>query len=62
VDHKQRHHEHHQKEREHEKAVRKEREREAGGKKHWFHPAWYLVVGAVLILIAVIVWTFLIGW
>ncbi len=62
MDHKQRHHEHHEKEREHEKKVHKQLEREAAGKRHWFHPAWYLVVRAVLILAAVLVWTFLSGW
>jgi hypothetical protein len=57
VDHQQRHHEHHEKEREHEKKVHKALEREAGGKRRPFHPAWYLVVGAVLILAAILVWT-----
>ena len=59
MDHQQRRHEHHQKEREHEKAVWKQHEREASGKRHPFHPAWYVVVGAALILAAVIVWTVL---
>jgi len=57
LDHQQRHHEHHEKEREHEKKVHKALERADGGKRRAFHPAWYLVVGAVLIFVAILVWT-----
>jgi hypothetical protein len=60
MDHKQQHHEHHVKEREHEKRGWKERIRELAGKRHGIHPAWYVVVGVVLVGAAVFVWTFLI--
>lgn len=60
MDHKQQHHEHHVKEREQEKKEWKEHNHEQGGKRRGIHPAWYVVVGAVLILAAVLVWTFLI--
>ncbi len=60
MDHQERHHEQHEKEREHEKKEHKAHEREAGGKRHPFHPAWYAVVGAVLIFAALLVWMFLI--
>jgi quinol-cytochrome oxidoreductase complex cytochrome b subunit len=58
VDHHERHHEHHQKEREHEKKEHKAHE--AGGKTRPFHPAWYIVVGVVLCLVALLVWMFVI--
>jgi cytoskeletal protein RodZ len=60
MDHQQQHHEHHVKEREHEKKEWKERNRELGGKRHGIHPAWYVVVGVVLVGAAVLVWTFVI--
>jgi hypothetical protein len=46
------------KEREHEKRGWKEHIREISGKRHGVHPAWYVVVGVVLIGAAVFVWTF----
>jgi hypothetical protein len=60
MDHKQQHHEHHVKEREHEKRGWKERIRELSGKRHGIHPAWYVVVGVVVIGAAVLVWTFIV--
>jgi hypothetical protein len=58
MDHQQQHHEHHQKERAHEQAVWKERNREVSGKRHAIHPAWYIVIGVVFIGAAVLIWTF----
>jgi hypothetical protein len=60
MDHQQQHHEHHQKEREHEQRGWKEHNRELAGKRHGLHPAWYVVVGVVLIGAATLVWTFVI--
>ena len=60
MDLKQQHHEHKQKEREHENQQWKQQNHERAGKKHALHPAWYVVVGAVLVGAAVLVWTFLI--
>jgi ABC-type nickel/cobalt efflux system permease component RcnA len=58
VDEHERHHEHHEKEREQEKKEHKAHEHEGGGKKRPFHPAWYVVVGVVLCLVALLVWMF----
>jgi hypothetical protein len=60
MDHKQKHHEHHQKEREQEQKQWKEHNRQLAGKRHTIHPAWYVVVGVVLVGAAVLVWTFVI--
>jgi len=60
MNHAQQHHEHHVKEREHEKRGWKEHIRELAGKRHGIHPAWYIVVGVVLIGAAISVWTFFI--
>jgi cytoskeletal protein RodZ len=60
MDHKDQHHQHHQKEREHEQREWKERNLERTGKRHGIHPAWYVVVAAVLCGTAVLVWTFFI--
>ena len=60
MDHQQQHHEHHVKERQHERRGWKEYIQELAGKRHALHPAWYIVVGVVLVGAAVFVWTFLI--
>jgi hypothetical protein len=57
MDHKDQHRHHH----EHERAERKKEERES--EKEWeksvlpFHPAWLVVLGVVLVLVAVSIWT-----
>ena len=56
----QQHHEHHVKEREHEKRGWKERIHELTGKRQGIHPAWYIIVGVLLVGAAVFVWTFFI--
>jgi hypothetical protein len=58
VDHKEQHHLHHQKEREHEKREEKLREQQQEKKLLPVHPAWLFGIGAVLVLAAVLVWTF----
>ena len=57
MDHKEQHHQRHEHEREQEKKERKEHEREAENSLLPFHPAWLFAVGAVLALVAVLVWT-----
>jgi quinol-cytochrome oxidoreductase complex cytochrome b subunit len=59
VDHKEQHHQKHVHEREEEKKEQKEHEREDD--KSWlpFHPAWLVGIGVVLVVAAVLIWTFL---
>lgn len=59
MDHKQQHHEHHQHEREQHKKDKKRHQR-AHDKQSSFpiHPMWLLVLGMVLALLAVLIWTF----
>jgi hypothetical protein len=59
MDHHEQHHQHHQKEREHKKQEQKEYERQQEKKLLPVHPAWLLGLGVVLILAAVLIWTFL---
>jgi hypothetical protein len=56
MDHQEKHHEHHKKEREHEIHAHHQ------GKSDPlpFHPAWLVVFGTVLILVAIAIWTFLV--
>jgi hypothetical protein len=57
MDHREQHHLKHEKERKHEHKERQEHERAARKKLLPFHPAWLFGVGAVLALVAVLVWT-----
>jgi hypothetical protein len=60
MDHKQQHHEHHRHEREEHKKEQKLHEREQERKPSFpIHPTWLAVTAVVLILAAVLVWTFL---
>jgi uncharacterized membrane protein len=59
MDHHEQHHQHHQKEREERIKHEKESERRAEKLPARIHPAWFLVVGAVLTLLAVLVWIFM---
>lgn len=57
MDHHQQHHEHHRKEREekkHQQKVHEEQKRFLP-----FHPSWLLVIGAILTVIALLVWSFI---
>lgn len=57
MNHQEQHHEHHRKEREEKKHAQHVHERE---KKFLpFHPGWLLVAGAVLTVVALLVWTFI---
>ena len=59
MDHKEKHHEHHEKEREHEKKLHKAHERAEEKRALPFHPAWFVAVGVVLIVKVLGVWIFL---
>lgn len=57
MNHQEQHHEHHRKEREREKH---QGHVEAQQKRYLpFHPSWLLVIGAVLTIAALLVWTFM---
>ena len=62
MDHKEQHHEKHRHEREEKKKERKEHEHQeekhSGGLP--FHPAWFAVVGVVLVVAAILIWTFIV--
>lgn len=58
MDHKEQHHEHHRKEREEQKREQKEYERRHEQDRWPFHPAWLVLVGAVLVLVALAIWSF----
>jgi hypothetical protein len=56
MDHKEQHHQHHQKERE--ERIREEKRHENVELKQStpIHPAWYFVVAAVLVGVAMVIW------
>jgi type VI protein secretion system component VasF len=56
MDHHEQHHQHHEKEREQEKKREKESERQWEKRATYPHPLWFVVLGAVLVLLAVFVW------
>ena len=58
MDHQEQHHQHHRKEREHEKAEKKEHEHEQEKKLLPIHPAWFVGIGIVLVVTAILIWTF----
>lgn len=58
MDHHEQHHQHHQKEREEKIKEQKQHEREQMKSALPFHPAWIVVVGAALVLIAILIWSF----
>jgi hypothetical protein len=60
MDHHAEQREHHEKEREHHKKEQAAHERAEEKSTLPFHPAWLAVVGVVLTLLVVLVWTFLI--
>ena len=55
MDHQEQHHLKHQKEREHKKHEHLVHERQSEGSRR-FHPAWIIVLGAVLALVAMVIW------
>jgi hypothetical protein len=58
MDHKEQHHERHEKEREEHKKKQKQHEQEEAKSGLPFHPAWFVVLGVVMVLVAVLIWTF----
>jgi quinol-cytochrome oxidoreductase complex cytochrome b subunit len=58
MDHQEQHHEHHRKEREEKKKERKEHEHQEEKSALPFHPAWIVAVGVVLVVTALLIWTF----
>jgi hypothetical protein len=62
MDHKEKHHQEHRKEREHEKQHEKQEERREDKQVRVIHPIWFVVLGSVLLLIVVAVWTLATGW
>jgi hypothetical protein len=61
MDHHEQHHQHHRKEREEEKRHEHERERLEEKKLRVIHPLWFLVLGIVLLVAAVLTWIFVAG-
>jgi Ca2+/H+ antiporter len=59
MDHKEQHHEKHEKEREQKKKEEKAHERQEEKSPLPFHPAWLVVLGIGLVVVALMVWTFL---
>lgn len=60
MDHQDQHHEKHKHEREEEKKREKTEERK-WEKSGWpIHPAWFVVVGIVAVVVAMLIWTFLV--
>jgi len=57
MDHHEQHHQQHRKEREHEKHLQKEHEHQEEKSTLPFHPVWLVVVGVVMVLVAVAIWT-----
>jgi hypothetical protein len=58
MDHKEQHHQQHRKEREEKKKERKEHEKEQEKNLLPFHHIWIFVAGALLALVALLIWTF----
>jgi hypothetical protein len=61
VDHKEQHHQHHREEREHKKQEEHRHELAAEKQPQVIHPIWFAVIGFVLVLAAVLIWTFVFG-
>ena len=57
MDHKEQHHEHHRHEREERKKEQHEYELRQEKSALPFHPAWLAVLGVVLVLVAVAIWS-----
>ncbi len=57
MDRQEKHHQQHKKEHEHEARLKREHERHEESLPRRIHPAWFIVLGSVLIIIVVLVWT-----
>ncbi len=61
MDHKEQHHQHHEKQREEKKKEEHRHELQQEKKPGiQVHPLWFAVIGLVLVVAAVLVWTFII--
>ena len=58
MDHHEQHHEKHEKEREEKKKEQKSHEHQQEKSALPFHPAWLVFFGLLLIVLALLVWTF----
>lgn len=58
MDHQEQHHQHHEKEREEKK--KEQHQHETAEEKNGLpmHPAWFMVIGAVLIILVILVWSY----
>jgi hypothetical protein len=56
MDHKEQHHQHHEKERQ--ERIKEEKRHEAAEEKNStpIHPAWFFVLAAVLVAVAMTIW------
>ena len=59
MDHQDQHHEKHRHEREEKKKEQKDHEHQDEKSSLPFHPAWLAVFGVLLVVAALIVWTFI---
>jgi type VI protein secretion system component VasF len=57
MDHHEQHHQHHQQEREKGIEHDKQRERESERSPRKIHPAWFLVLGILLVVLVILTWT-----
>jgi len=57
MDHQDKHHEHHKKQREHEDKIKKEHEHQQERLPRKIHPAWFVIVGSVLIILVILIWS-----
>jgi len=61
MDHKEQHHQHHQKEREEHKKEQKAYEERQEKNLLPFHTKWLVYLGIGLVVLAILVWTFIIS-
>ncbi len=59
MDHQEKHHEQHKKQREHEDKLKKEKEQRDENQPRRIHPVWFVAVGSILIVVIVLFWTML---
>lgn len=58
MDHKEQHHEHHRKEREHKIEEHRRRDEKEMEQPRTIHPGWFVALGIILIGAVILVWTF----
>jgi len=60
LDHQERHHEKHKHEREEEKKQEKAEENKLSKTAWPIHPKWFVALGIVAVMLAMLIWTFLV--